>query len=93
MGINKPPIEYLEPERVCGIFDGDIPKPSARRNYARIYYFTLLDGELFEFDETGNYYDVDLNKLMKGQKICLIIERRVDRLDDLSLANIIKVEY
>lgn len=46
----------------------------------------------FFFSSRNNYYDLNLDVLLKGQNICLLMERRKYKENDLSLVNLISIK-
>lgn len=92
MAIIQPEVEYLEAEEICGVYEGIFPLASSRASNARGYSFNVDKYGSFVFSSRNNYYDLDLDVLLKGQNICLLMERRKDKENDLSLANLISIK-
>lgn len=92
MAMIQPKIEYLKAEEICGVYEGSYPLASSRASNARGYIFNVDKYGSFVFSSRNNYYNLKLDVLLKGQNVCLLMERRKDKRNDLSLANLISIK-
>jgi energy-coupling factor transporter transmembrane protein EcfT len=92
MAINQPEVQYLEAERICGVYAGSFPLASSRASSARGYGFNVKKYGEFVFSSRNNYYGVNLDSLKKGEKVCLLMQRRKDKANNLNLANLLSIE-
>ncbi len=85
--------EYLKMEILCGIYDMSILDTSmvSRAPYPKIHY-VYIHNDFFKFRSTDYPYKVDFNNIYKGQKICITLQRRADKPENLSVAKLISVE-
>ncbi|MDR7016692.1 hypothetical protein [Acinetobacter sp. 3657] len=92
MAIIQPEIEYLEAEEICGVYEGSFPLASSRASNARGYSFNVDKYGSFVFSSRNNYHDLNLDVLLEGKNVCLLMQRRKDKENDLSLANLISIK-